>query len=139
MRRWLYEHCHWYFFVCVLPLSYLVRFLNYVLQFFSKPKTSRNKNPKGVFSAFWGKSFLEMTCFICQKKNLLTSSRYADEEMTAVPGFWLEQGHSLGGLKPDISMLLLCGATTIKFFHLYSKMYLECSFICLRNREQSWE
>lgn len=26
--------------------------------------------------------------------------------------FSLERGHNLGGLKPDVSVLLLCGATT---------------------------
>lgn len=49
-----YKHRHWYFFVCVLPLSHLVRFLNHVLHCFSKLKTSRNKNPKGGFFGILG-------------------------------------------------------------------------------------
>lgn len=98
MRRCLYEHRHWYFFVSVLPRSYPVRFLNNVLQFILQ-NWNRNENHKGIFFSVLRKIFpWDYFLYLTEKKNTnqFQISRGDDNCTWILTGTWLQ----LGWLKP---------------------------------------
>lgn len=134
-RRWHYERCHWYF-VCVLPLSYLVTFSNRGFQFVTEVETSKNKNSEGLW--FWGffhhsreESLVWVTCFICQK-NITYHLQIGREEMTIVCGFWPKHDQSLSGLRADVSMLCSGEPSQWNFPIFITKYILNAHFYAQR-------
>lgn len=74
----------------------------------------KKNNSEGVFVCLFvcfftilGRNpFFGITHFICQK-NMTYHLQISREEITILCGFWLEHDQSSGGLKADVSMLLL--------------------------------
>lgn len=79
MQGWPYECCHWYFAVCVLPLSYLVVFSNHGFSFLLNWRQVKIKIWKGffwfLFSLFWGGIPFLGLLVSSARKILLTISR----------------------------------------------------------------
>lgn len=137
-RRWHYERCNWYF-VCVLPLSYLVTFSNHGFQFVTEVETSKNKNSGGLW--FWvffhhsrEESLVWDYLFHLPEKYYLPSP---DKEGGNDNCVWIliETRSELEWLKSRCLHALLWRAITMKFSYFYYKIYLECSFLCPKNRE----
>lgn len=96
-------------FVCSNFLTYV--FSNYGFQFVTELETSKKKFLKVFlfvcfFTILRRNPFFGITRFFCQK-NITYHLQISREEITIVCGFWLEHDQSSGGLKADVSMLLL--------------------------------
>lgn len=91
MSRWHHECCHWYFVFFVLPLSYLVTFLNHGFQFVTELRQVKIKILEVFVLVFFHHSEAESLfwdyLFHLPEKYCLLHLQISMEEMTIVCGF----------------------------------------------------